>query len=103
MSNHESPFCNLYSFEKERIIEALRRDLRNENILIHSDADWSEIHQINVRNDISLLETLNPKHTSLAWERAHAKKDWRTQLKEIGKPEEIRAEDKTPFKIAEKG
>lgn len=52
----------LHPFELERIVDAIRRDMRHEEERVHSDPQWAEVHAAQARADKALLEILNPKH-----------------------------------------
>ena len=80
ISENDSPFSHLLPYEQQRVIEAIRRDMRNEERLVASDPNWADFHKKNVRNDISLLEALNPKHPDPKWDETVRR------LREVSKP-----------------
>lgn len=45
----------------ERIVNALRRDMREEEQKAYSDKEWAAFHRMQARQDKDLLELLNPK------------------------------------------
>lgn len=51
----------LHSFELERIVDAIRRDMRHEEERVHTDPQWADVHAAQARHDKALLEILNPK------------------------------------------
>lgn len=53
----------LMDYEVDRLCEALRRDMRRESDLAHGCDGWAELHAMNARHDLSLLEALRPKHS----------------------------------------
>lgn len=54
----------LYDFELEYLVQALRRDLRSERERVVTDPTWADSHRMNMRHAIHLLEILNPKTLS---------------------------------------
>jgi hypothetical protein len=55
---------NLMIYERQCLIDALRRDMRAEEQLVHTDPYWAQWHEQNARRSRDLLEQLNPKHAS---------------------------------------
>jgi hypothetical protein len=56
---------NVHLFEHElfALLEALRRDLRLETQKIASDPELADLHSVNARMALRLLETLRPRHS----------------------------------------
>ena len=52
----------LLSYEYEELLEALRRDMRSEQAKILDDPQHRDIHQLNYRRLIRLLEAISPRH-----------------------------------------
>ena len=57
----DARFAHLHSYEKEALLEALRRDLRSERCKVRTDPQDAEFHLANSRAIIKILEALNPK------------------------------------------
>lgn len=51
----------LLPYEKEALLEALRRDLRSEMNLALRRSSWQFWHQRNVQLSLRILEAINPK------------------------------------------
>lgn len=56
-----SALTQLFLYQHEQILEALRRDVRAEAKKAAEGGQWASLHAINARQSISLLEALNPK------------------------------------------
>ncbi|WP_194725051.1 hypothetical protein [Noviherbaspirillum malthae] len=54
-------FASLFPYEREALLEALRRDVRTEQCKIKTDPEDAHIHLVNFRIGIQILEALNPK------------------------------------------
>lgn len=55
---------DLLPHEVDYLIEAVRRDMRHELERAGTDHEWAEVHRMNARHDVTLLEVLNPKHAA---------------------------------------
>lgn len=53
-------FTTLCEYEKDALVQALRRDMRHEEQLANSNDPWAEVHSYNARKDKDLLELLEP-------------------------------------------
>lgn len=45
----------------ERIVDAVRRDMRHEEERAATDKEWADVHKQYARQDRDLLQALNPK------------------------------------------
>lgn len=54
----------LADYEVDIILEALRRDARNEKDRVYTDPQWSDLHRMNSGHDTQMLQLLSPKHAS---------------------------------------
>lgn len=52
----------LMKHEEQRILEALRHDIEHERELATREPEFAVVHLYNVRLNIQILESLNPKH-----------------------------------------
>lgn len=52
----------LFGFEREALIEALRRDIRSELAKAESSRACRELHLSNARHSARLLEIFSPRH-----------------------------------------
>jgi hypothetical protein len=52
--------AQLFPHELQALLDALRRDLRMETLLVQTDAEWAAYHYSNVRLNVRLLELLEP-------------------------------------------
>lgn len=57
---------HLLPWERDALLEALRRDLRSERNLALRDSKWRIWHQRNVQLNLRVLEALNPKRRDIA-------------------------------------
>jgi hypothetical protein len=57
-------FMGIPGYLVDDLLEALRRDLRSEQRKIHDDPEYRLYHQVNVGRITSILELINPKHTT---------------------------------------
>lgn len=51
----------LADYEFENLLKAIRRDMHCEQDRANTDKEWASVHRMNARNDVHLLEILNPK------------------------------------------
>lgn len=54
----------IQGYTLELILEALRRDMRHQEELSHTDSPYAHIAGFQARKDKDLLEMLNPKHAN---------------------------------------
>lgn len=57
----KDPFIPLMTFERQALLEALRRDLRVQERHAESGGEYAQYHRNNARLARRLLEALNPK------------------------------------------
>jgi hypothetical protein len=53
--------AQLFSYELQALLDALRRDLQMEISRAQTDAEWAGYHYINARLNVRLLELLEPR------------------------------------------
>ena len=58
MTHH---FFDLTNVERTELLEALRRDMRQQDRLAESTSEWANWHAYNARTIKRILECLNPK------------------------------------------
>jgi len=54
-------FASLFPYERDALLEALRRDVRTEQCKVTTDPEDAYFHLANSRIGIQILEVLNPK------------------------------------------
>ena len=48
-------------YEIERIVDAVRRDMQRQLTLARINVGWEDFHAMQARQDLAILELLNPK------------------------------------------
>lgn len=64
-------FARLFPYERQALLDALRRDMLSEQCKIKTDSDNATFHEINYRVVLKILETLCPKHAYGSCEHAY--------------------------------